>query len=313
VEGRVALLLAGRLDPSERLVVDAQGEPMTPRTYRAVWLRLLGCALLIVAAGLVGGCALIDWYPEGGDCRTNGCPAGKECKPQPVMLGPARSACEAVTTTTTTQPAEADPVDPPKLTCASMDCITGYTCQDTPQGPQCVPVTPPASSCPKDLAPGAYAFVNAKPYGQGVDSETRVYGDTEFCEMIHGVSTNNCHLEGWPKRVECEQELLGGCPVWQWAPSADGPWTDARQAEHPVLSMDHWGDPVDRDDPQTPTTGDTLATLRGFEGEPKACGLQRDEIGDPMAGFFIIAHGHAFVRPCKTDGTGCGRSVEIDH
>lgn len=202
-----------------------------------------------------------------------------------IEFKPAEPSPEPPVTTTTTQP----PVVP-----------TPGPIVPTPEPTP----TPASSACPKPLAPGAYAYVNAKPYGQGLDSEPRVYGDEEFCKAIHGVPARSCHLEGWAKRVECEMELLGGCPVWQWAPSADGPWQPAHQAAHPVLSVDHFGNTVDRDDPVTRTV---------FEGKPEACGKQRDERQDPVAGFFVIAHGRAFVRACKADGTGCGKSVEVDH
>ena len=150
--------------------------------------------------------------------------------------------------------------------------------------------------CPKPLAPGSVVYLNNKRYGAGIDSTVRVAGDPAFCQAIHGVAVNDCHLEGWAKRAECEMFLLGGCPVWQY--SMNG--TDARsrcfQAPHPDASCDHWGDPVDRDDPQTPA----------FEGKPAACGLQRDQGGDPNAGFFIIGHGEAWFRACAPDLHGCG-------
>jgi hypothetical protein len=77
------------------------------------------------------------------------------------------------------------------------------------------------------------------------------------------------------------------------------------------LSADHFGDPVFRDDPQTPTTGDTLETLKGFEGKPRECGLERDEHG-PRAGFFIIAHGKGLVRACRPDAQECSPWMPVD-
>jgi hypothetical protein len=156
--------------------------------------------------------------------------------------------------------------------------------------------TPVVSVCPKPLAEGAVIYVNNKRYGAGVDSTVRVSGDPEFCRLIHGVLVNDCHLEGWGKRAACEMQLLGGCPVWQYSMNATDVRGACRQAPHPEASCDHFGDPVDRDDPQTPA----------FEGKPAECGLQRDPAGDPTAGFFVVAHGEAWFRACRPDGAGCG-------
>jgi len=167
----------------------------------------------------------------------------------------------------------------------------------TPE-PTPTPTHPPsASACPKPLAPGAVVYLNNKRYGAGLDSTVRVSGDPAFCQMSHGVAVNDCHLEGWGKRAVCEMELLGGCPVWQYSMNGTDVTGAARQEPHPIASADHWGDPVDRDDPQTPNI---------FEGRPIECGLQRDPKGDPTAGFFIIGHGDVYFRACKPDGTGCG-------
>lgn len=174
------------------------------------------------------------------------------------------------------------------------------TVEPTPE-PTPTPTPPPAASaCPKPLADGAEVYLNNKRYGAGIDSTVRVKGDPAFCQMIHGVAVNDCHLEGWGKRSACEMELIGGCPVWQYAMDIGaggiGEPRGCRQAPHPDASCDHWGDPVNRDDPQTPA----------FEGTPAECGLQRDPAGDPMAGFFVIGHGIASFRACKPDGRGCG-------
>jgi hypothetical protein len=172
--------------------------------------------------------------------------------------------------------------------------------------------------------PGAVVYLNDKPYGQGFDATPRVQGDPELCSMLHGVPVNDCHLEAPPLlvgavRARYETLVLAGarhgeqppplglCPIWQYR-TAGGPirpCSDDHQAE---ASCDHFGDPDDRDDPQTPTTGDSFFFLWGFEGEPKVCGLQRDEHG-PIAGFFAIAHGQGEVRACPpldTTGANCG-------
>ncbi len=190
------------------------------------------------------------------------------------------------------------------------------------------PPLPGGTACPKALAPGAVVYLNDKAQGHGFDSTPRVWGDPEFCRLVSGVASNDCHLEGWPKRAECEMELLGGCPEWHYSagPSGAGAITchDDRQA---AASCDHYGTQDHQDDPQTPTTGDTVATLRGFEGLPLECGLQRDEFG-PSAGFFAVAHGKGYVRAClvgapltepSDDGPGgkpkgrCGPWRQVDH
>lgn len=203
---------------------------------------------------------------------------------------------------------------PPPKPCEGITCNPGYHCNI--RTGQCEPDIPTTNPCPKELAPGAFAYMNDKAYGNGFDSTVRVHGDTAFCQAIHGVSENDCHLEGWPQRVACEIYLIGGCPVWQFKTN-DSPSLYLCHDDHNALaSCDHFGNPIDRDDPQTPTFGNTLATLTGFEGEPKQCGLQRDNFG-PMAGYFVIAHGGPRdcdkvtgpfyqIRACKTDYTGCG-------
>jgi hypothetical protein len=127
--------------------------------------------------------------------------------------------------------------------------------------------------------------MNNNNYGQGFDATVRVRGDSQFCFLIHGVNTNDCHLDGWSKRTQCEMELLGGCPRWQY--SSDN------------------GNTVFRDDPKTPDV---------FEGQPKECGNQRDEFG-PNAGFFTIAHGFGLIRSCKPDlnPSTCGPWRTFNH
>lgn len=200
--------------------------------------------------------------------------------------------------------------------CPEGLCVLGWT-NSVPPTPICGECRtggerPPPTPCPKPLAPGAYAYLNDKAYGLGFDSTVRVHGDPEFCRLVHGVAIDDCHLEGWPKRVECEMDLLDGCPVWQF--TADGGATvEACVDDHAAwASCDHFGSVEYRDDPQTPTTGDSLETIQGFEGRPLACGLQRDAHG-PMAGFFTVAHGVGHVRACRPDGAGCGPWRPFDH
>jgi hypothetical protein len=156
-----------------------------------------------------------------------------------------------------------------------------------------------------------------------VDSTVWIDGDREFCVAIHGeVATDRCHLEGWSKRLECELELLGlyadtdeACPIWQFKEGRQGaPQVCHDQRSGVPVSCDHFGNTQFRDDPQTPTTGDTLETLQGFEGEPKVCGLDRDAYG-PRAGFGMVPHQDpgvvGFVRACRPDGDGCGRWTKM--
>jgi hypothetical protein len=179
---------------------------------------------------------------------------------------------------------------PPRLICG--ECRTG-----TPH--------PTPSDCPKPLAAGAVAYLDDKPYGQGFGSTVRVRGDPEFCRLIHGVWVDDCHLEGWSRRVECEMDLIHGCPIWQFTVDGGKTFEPCVDDQAAPARCDHFGSFEHRDDPQTPTTGDTLETLQGFEGRPLECGLQRDAHG-PMAGFFTMAHGIGRVRACKPDQAACG-------
>jgi hypothetical protein len=207
-------------------------------------------------------------------------------------------------------PQAAAEVTPQRTTpgCPAGQCAVGLAHTIPPRllcGP-CPTQTPHPTPtfCPKRLAPGAYVYLNDKPYGHGFDSTPRVKGDPEFCYLIHGVWINDCHLEGWPTRTQCEMELMHGCPIWQYTvdgATVHGCFDDRTDA----ASCDHFGSVGHQDDPQTPTTGDTIWNLKGFEGLPLECGLQRNAYG-PMAGFFTVAHGIGQVRACKPDGTGCG-------
>lgn len=246
------------------------------------------------------------------------CPPGQHCDDPAVGCIPDPPTCpdQCPPGTVCTDPAQGC-VEPPD--CRTLGCPAGATCEYVgvpgSQSWECVVAPPPDNPCPKDLAPGAYAYLNDKPYGNGFDSTVRVHGDTAFCNAIHGEPINDCHLEGWPTRVECETKLIGGCPVWQFAVDAQGTLATLCHDDHDALaSCDHFGNPEFRDDPQTPTTGDSLATLQGFEGEPKVCGLQRDSFG-PKAGYFTIPHGRAYIRACgpSLPLEACGPWRAFDH
>jgi hypothetical protein len=207
-----------------------------------------------------------------------------------------------------------------------MEQTLGLLRQARAEGCAAQPPPPIGDVCPKPLAPGATVYMRTNLYGQGLDSTTRVKGDPEFCRLIHGDqwgAINDCHLEGWPRQVECEMALLGSyvskpqaCPVWEFRNAAFPVHAlcSDQSFEGPHMSCDHFGSAGGgRDDPKTPTSGDALETLQGFEGTPLACGLQRDHYG-PMAGFFTIAHGTGEVRACRPDrdASTCGQWRPVD-
>jgi hypothetical protein len=237
---------------------------------RSLWTRLLACALALVLTA---------------------------CLPLPAPQPPS--------TPPSTTPCDPSPTPPPTpLTCANKDCDEGFTCQESASGPQCVPVEPPPqATCPlPPLAEGRSVWVDAKAYGQGLDTEPRT-DDPAICRAIHGEDWqgSSCHFESPSLSPEmrsvCERHYLCGCPTWQYR-IAGGPWRQCTQAPA-EMSCDHYGSAGQAlDDPQTPP----------FEGTPAECGLQRSSDGLPMAGPFIIAHGLGEVRACSaTPGKGCGR------
>lgn len=213
-------------------------------------------------------------------------------------------------------------------------CPVGQECKDPAVG--CVPKPPeppPAGdACPKALAPGAYVVLRTTAYKPFVNfySTPYVHGDPELCRLVHGVAINECHLEGWPKQQACELQLVGkavgkpyACPIWQFSVDGGTHFEQCVDNSSALASCDHFGGTLNRDDPKTPTTGDTLETLQGFEGIPKECGLQRD-IHGPMAGFFTVANGgpsgcatsggpYWLIRACLPDGTNCGQWREFCH
>ena len=155
----------------------------------------------------------------------------------------------------------------------------------------------------------AVVYVRNKPYGQGLDSSIRVKGDPRVCEAAGApVGTNDCHLEGLgPIRAQYEIKIAGGCNEWWAKPAGENRVIRCLQAPN-IMSCDHYGDPVMRDDPNTDDV---------FEGNPPECGLQRSPDGKPMAGFFVIAHGLGEVWACLPgrpyDDPTCGPHVAVDH
>jgi hypothetical protein len=176
--------------------------------------------------------------------------------------------------------------------------------ENKPNAVDCPP-KPGPRICPMwPLPAGAMKYLGMKTYGQGHDTSLRVRGSKEWCaEAGHANASQDCHLEGWEPRLECELKIMGGCPIWQYSQDGGQTWKPCLQ-EGPQdgMSCDHFGDVKLRDDPQTPV----------FEGLA-ACGAQRDERGHPMAGLFAIVHGRGKVRACLPDGTGCSGPADVDH
>ena len=199
-------------------------------------------------------------------------------------------------------------------------------------GPTPTPVPTPTPTPPPTQFPvrfplkDAVLSLNNKAYGQGFDSTLLVEGDSALCLLLHGQAVNKCHFDSSVfsaplQRAGYEMAVMGGarvgvvgvgprCQVWQYL--ANGKVWPCNDDHDAIASCDHMGRPQVIDDPQTPTTGESLETLQGFEGEPKECGLMRNEFG-PYAGFFTIAHGKAQVRSClPLDNSVCGPWREFD-
>ncbi len=196
---------------------------------------------------------------------------------------------------------------------------------------------PPASACPMPLPESATVYIRDNQYGQledgtrarvqrfgsgwiyvdsgkeiagdvvilGADSSIRIRGSAEYCAALgHTTPATDCNLEPWPKNAECSMELAGGCPVWQYQNELEQIGQCEQVAVDPNLSCDHFGSTEYRDDPETPDT---------FEGRPIECGLQRDALGNPKAGFFCQPHGKGWARACLAKQATCGQWLPVDH
>lgn len=229
----------------------------------------------------------------------------------PLVLAITLPNCPIPTPTPTPTPSPTPTIEPTPTPTPSPTPTPTPTPVPTPT-PSPTP-SPTPTVCPP-LSSTAVLFIKDKPSGHGFDSTLRVKGDAAFCKAVTGQDgITNCSLEGWPQRAACEMALLGGCPVWQYVKTGE-PTVYVCHDDHVAwASCDHFGSPNAQDDPQTPTTGNTLATLQGFEGQPLACGLQRDAYG-PFAGFFTVAHGKGQVRACfPNDPLNCGDFFPFDH
>lgn len=168
---------------------------------------------------------------------------------------------------------------------------------------------PSTDACPKPLAPGAFVYMRSKPLGQGFDSTPRIRGDPEMCRLVHGVVTDDCHLEGWPQQAACEMQLLGAyvglphaCPVWQFTADNGASAHPCNNDHDDFASCDHFGTQGAADNPDTPE----------FEGKPVECGAQQNRWG-PYAGFWMVAHGIGKIRACRPDYEGCAEWGVFNH
>jgi hypothetical protein len=93
------------------------------------WLTLM---CLIALALVCTSCAILDWYPDGKDCRSKGCPEGETCKP----TGGIYYACQVA-------PSDPPPVQQPN---------PGTTIP--PPTPEPPVVQPPVAGCSIDGEPG---------------------------------------------------------------------------------------------------------------------------------------------------------------
>lgn len=204
---------------------------------------------------------------------------------------------------------------PSPVPTASPTPIIVPTPPPTPS-PTPVPTPEPAVKCPQDVveaynsAPDRVLYVNAKRYGNGLDATYRVRSSSfELCKVIgHDNPSKDCHFED-PKlskdeRAACEILFGGGCPVWNWKSGSNGGHC-SNDTSGTAVSCDHFGDPVNRDDPQTPNV---------FEGAPKECGKQTDRFGY-NAGFFTQPHcspgEECNVQACLPDRTQCSGWVRV--
>lgn len=203
------------------------------------------------------------------------------------------------------------PTPQPIPSCKVILCGPGRHCVE---GSGCVAGDPPV-----DTSVSAYTggyIVKSKPYGNGLEATPTVQGDCAYCASV-GLGTMGdgslrcgCPLygDGHPDRLAKELATMGGCPTWQYFTakhgSSDAPIACTQRDGYDDgggMSCDHFGDTVNRDDPNT----------EPFEGMPQVCGIQRDSAGLPTAGFFIIAHGDGYVRACDAVGEHCGQWVRV--
>ena len=297
-------------------------------TMKRLALVLLALPLLL-GAGMCGGdnkCQLAK-EAEKLACQN---PESNECKA-------ARAAVEIACKPPAPSPTVAPTPEPTPCPCGEHVWVDGEgTCNPCPPIPTPIPTptpvptptptTPPTGFPVRFPLKDAVLSLNNKAYGQGFDATLVVEADPALCLLLHGQQVNKCHFDSSVfssplQRAAYEMAVMGGarvgvvgvgprCQVWQYL--ANGKVWPCNDDHDALASCDHMGRPQVIDDPQTPTTGDTLETLTGFEGEPKECGLMRNEFG-PYAGFFTIAHGKAQVRSClPLDNSVCGPWREFD-
>lgn len=267
---------------------------------------------LVVAMGLAvvaGKCTDCDQAFAIREAACLADPAGEPCAKAKAAYDKGCTVQPTPTPTPTPTPEPTPPPTPPTIpACKDTVCGTGKHCVE---GVGCVadPTPPPVDPGEKPYT-GTYV-VNSKRYGNGVDSTLTVQGDCEYCASVglgeyNGQIRCGCPLypDGHNKRLPKELATMGGCPTWQFRTVQYPEWQACLQVdpyETGGMSCDHFGDPVNRDDPNT----------EPFEGAPVICALQRDRWGHPKAGFFIIAHGDGWVRACDAEGEHCGNATRV--
>ena len=172
--------------------------------------------------------------------------------------------------------------------------------------------------------PSATLDIHAKRYNAGVDATLYVVGDDALCVMLHGpVGHSPCHFDSvvWTdkdQRADYEGLVMAGAreglplparplgPVWEYQAKGESGRCHDDQV-HVNTSCDHFGNTVDRDDPQTHGV---------FEGKPSWLSAQSDEFG-PYAGFFTVPQtsGKDFgtlLRACLPLGGACSPWLPVD-
>lgn len=274
----------------------------------------------IVAVGITVALEGCHWRVPDLDCRVLGCPAGQECKKErddddAPGAGQKWGCFPTPSPTPTPTPT---PTPPPAPT---------PTPTPTPS-PTPTPPTPPGAFPVRFPLPSAALYMRNHRYGNGIDATVRVSGDRALCEALHHVPvpSGDCHFDSnvWSpgQRVDYEGLVLAGArsgqpppaaplgPVWQYR--AGGQYGRCHDDQTRAnTSCDHFGDTINRDDPQTRDV---------FEGTPAWLAAQRDEFG-PYAGFFTIPQtsGPEFgtlVRAClplaEGDEATCAPWITVD-
>jgi hypothetical protein len=161
--------------------------------------------------------------------------------------------------------------------------------------PQPTP-TPIPISCPA-VAPQGSKYITIGKYGNGYNVSPRVH-DRAYCEAVTGIdAVYDCKAnpEGPKHNRQCDTDFLKtNCPYWErsldgqyWKPclpNGEGPDDDIT-CDH----FDHWS-----------------------EGTPYTEICDVNSAGNPISGFFSIAHGQGFVRACDKDYQVCSDAISVN-